>query len=55
MMKLIISVLLLAATIATFVCGMRKVKDGMEEFKVNKNVSYPSFRLVCWCLYNPFV
>ena len=33
---LIISVLLLAATIATFVCGMRKVKDGMEEFKVNK-------------------
>lgn len=36
MMKLIISVLLLAATIATFVCGMKKVKDGMEEFKVNK-------------------
>lgn len=36
MIKLIISVLLLAATIATFVCGMRKVKDGMEEFKVNK-------------------
>lgn len=36
MMKLIISVLLLAATIATFVCGMRKVKDGVEEFKVNK-------------------
>ena len=35
-MKLIISVLLLAATIATFVCGMKKVKDGMEEFKVNK-------------------
>lgn len=34
-MKLIISVLLLAA-IATFVCGMRKVKDGMEEYKVNK-------------------
>lgn len=36
MMKLIISVLLLAATIATFVCAMKKVKDGMEEFKVNK-------------------
>lgn len=36
MIKLIISVLLLAATIATFVCGMKKVKDGMEEFKVNK-------------------
>lgn len=36
MIKLIISVLLLAATIATFVCGMRKVKDGMEEYKVNK-------------------
>ena len=36
MIKLIISVLLLAATIATFVCGMRKVKDGIEEFKVNK-------------------
>lgn len=36
MMKLIISALLLAATIATFVCGMKKVKDGMEEFKVNK-------------------
>lgn len=36
MIKLIISVLLLAATIAAFVCGMRKVKDGMEEYKVNK-------------------
>lgn len=36
MIKLIISVLLLAATIATFVCGMRKLKDGMEEYKVNK-------------------
>lgn len=36
MIKLIISVLLLAATIATFVWGMRKVKDGMEEYKVNK-------------------
>lgn len=36
MIKLIISVLLLAATIATFVWGMRKFKDGMEEYKVNK-------------------
>lgn len=36
MIKLIISVLLLATTIATFVCGMRKLKDGMEEYKVNK-------------------
>lgn len=36
MIKLIISVLLLAATIATFFCGMKKVKDGMEEFKINK-------------------
>lgn len=36
MMKLIISVLLLAATIATFIYGMKKVKDGMEEYKVNK-------------------
>lgn len=36
MIKLIISVLLLVATIATFVYGMKKVKDGMEEYKVNK-------------------
>lgn len=36
MMKLIISVLLLAATIVTFAYGMKKVKDGRKDFKVNK-------------------